>query len=165
MEQKTKITAWLDVNLYKALKSISDRKRLSVSDVVREALIEYTGLSEAKELAKRLKEASDDLRLVVKVIEEYRLPEVRAELKELTCQVRDLKEILNKLMKQVEVICFWSALATELIKTKLFNTRTLTKEEYEQYKKLWNLAHEKADERVESLTGKKVWNKKFNPQV
>ncbi len=163
-KQNRKIEIRLDDKTYETLKSLSVQKGLSVSSLVREALAEHLALSEVKNLFKKVNEAMEDVKTITRSLEEYRIPELTAEFKEVNFQLKSLKEEIQRFEKLFEVNLFWGALIAELIKARLFNTQVLGDKEYEAYKKLWEAAHEKADERVESLVGKKVWNRRFNPE-
>ena len=159
-----KVTFWLDQESLLSLQVLRDKKSLSVSAILREALREYLTLSETREALKKIEKAAEDLKTEAKIFEEYRMPEIKAELKELTFQVKQLNSQINKLTETLEVVAFWGSLVCELIKTRIFNTTPLSNEEYERFKKFWHLAHERADARIESLMGKRVWKNKFSPE-
>ena len=156
MPSLKQLTIRLDKKVYKSLKSICGQNGRKMADVIREALSQYLSYSEAREVAGKMREASEKLIGLVRGMEDE-LSDFRAELTLLRRELRELR-------KAIEVNCFWSALAVELIKSRIFNSKVLTKDEYEMYKKVWMKAHEKADERIEVLLNKRIWNKKFNPE-
>jgi len=159
-----KVTFWLDQESLLSLQVLRDKKSLSVSAILREALREYLTLSETREVLKKVEKAAEDLKTEARILEEHRVPELKAEIKELAFQVKQLNSRINKLTETLEVVAFWGSLVCELIKTRIFNTSSLTNEEYERFKKFWWLAHERADARIESLMGKRVWKGRFEPE-
>ena len=168
MSQKTRkmkrVVVWLDQDTIRTLQSFQDKLSLSSSSIVRQALHEYFAIPEQKEIAKKLQEISQDLLTELKIFEEHRIPELKSEIQELAYQIKQFNFKLDKLTEALEVVAFWGALISELIKVRLFNTKSLSQEEYERFKKLWYLAHERADARIESLLGKQVWKQKFDPE-
>ena len=159
-----KVAFWLDQKTILALQTIRAQTGLSMSSAVREALHNYFSFSEVKEAAKKLQQISENLLVEVKTFEEYRLPEMRAEIREMIYQIKQLNSRLNNLTEALEVVAFWAALALEILKTRIFNTTPLSPQEYEKFKKLWHLAHERADARIETLMGKRIWKQKFDPE-
>jgi len=159
-----RVAVWLDQESILTLQVLRDKLSLSTSAILRQALREYLSLPETKEIAKRLQQVAENFLTEVKIFEEHRIPEIKSELKELTYQVKQLNFRLDKLTEALEVVAFWGALVSELIKVRLFNTKSLSPEEYEKFKNMWQGAHEAADVRIENLLGKRVWNKKFNPE-
>ena len=162
--KRKKLTLWLDEKTILALQTIRAQTSISMSSLVRQALYNYFSQTEIKNVAEKLQFINENLLVEFENFKNHRLPEMRAEVRELAYQVKQLNFRLDKLTEALEVVAFWGALISELIKVRLFNTKSLSQEEYERFKKLWYLAHERADARIESLMGKRVWKQKFDPE-
>jgi len=161
--ERKKLTVWLDKKTIQSIQVIREQTGLSISSLVKQALLNYFSHNEIKNAAERLQRISENISVELKNFEEYRLPEIRAEVREMIYQIKQLNSRFDQLVQLLEVVAFWSALAVELFKTRLFNTRPLSPEEYENYKTLWQKVHEIADARVESLLGKRIWKQQFDP--
>jgi len=162
MDEKKKIVSFsLDQKFLQDLQSYAEKEGVSVSDIVRRALQNYLNKEEALE---KIVSASDDLSeqaaLLASVVD--RLVSV---LRQQNLQLTNLVSLTQDLKEVLEVVCFWTALIVELFKVRILQTKLfgLSEEEFEVFKRVWELSHERADKRVESLLGRRVWKHIFDP--
>ena len=147
---------FLDSKVYDLLEEVSRRTGKSKSAIIRESILSHFGLNEVSESLNEMKRVAEKFLLQSRKTEEV-MEEVSLNLKALVQEFTELK-------KAIEVSIFFSALTSEMLKARLFNVKPLSDSEFEKYRTLWELACQKADERVNALTGKRVWKGKFNPQ-
>ena len=86
-------------------------------------------------------------------------------LRQQNLQLNELVTLVSELKEVLEVNCFWTALLVELFKVRIIQTKAfgLPEEEFEKFKKTWELSHERADKHVEVLLGRRVWKNLFDP--
>jgi len=155
----------VDEVTYRALQAHADQMGQTVSSVVREAIAEHLSLSQTKLIAAELQSALKKITEQV-IVFENSLPEITGSLKSIVRSLSEIRVELESLRTAVSTVAFFSALMVELFKTRIFQKATgLKDEEYERFKKAWELSHERADLRVESLLGERIWKRKFNPLV
>ncbi|MDQ7032243.1 MAG: ribbon-helix-helix domain-containing protein [Desulfonauticus sp.] len=147
---KKRQNVMLEEDLFRALKSRSERTGQSISHIVRQAVENYLWLSEKEAELTRAGKLIDQLR------EEFQ--EQREELEQIKERMEQLEEWQRRNL-------FWTALLTELVKTKLFTQyfNKIDDQLYKQFKNTWRKLHEVADWRVEKLTKQKVWDGTFDP--
>jgi len=165
LRKQKRVECLLDEEIFKAIQSVSSRYGRSVSSVIREAIVNYLQASEYKEIFFKLKNTTQEVQSAINCLEQYRLPELRAELKEVASQLKSLVKELQKQREALEVVAFWGALTVELLKQRLINTKALTPEQFERFKQAWWRLHSDADKRVNLLLGKPVWRGSFDPTV
>ena len=159
--RKKEVRVFLDPSVHQALLAQKDRTGKSLSALVGEAVERHLFYSD---LRVEVRKAGEIMRDVNRLLEL-----VGAELTGLGEAVRRFERNTNRELEELKkwnrVAAFWVALLVEFFKMRFTQARLgISDEDFETFKKAWRLSHERADARMESLTGERVWKGGFDPE-